>query len=96
MVLGGRLGQNLQRSVRVCIFNWEGTLDLNFSLSGWRSDARDCLVLAMTTPLLSANFRHNVGKCMRLEGNETRDNNTLHTEPRAARLLETMMFAAAR
>ena len=24
------------------------------------------------------------------------DNNTLHTEPRAARLLETMMFAAAR
>ena len=26
----------------------------------------------------------------------TRDNNTLHTEPRAARLLETMMFAAAR
>ena len=25
-----------------------------------------------------------------------RDNNTLHTEPRAARLLETMMFAAAR
>ena len=27
---------------------------------------------------------------------QTRDNNTLHTEPRAARLLETMMFAAAR
>jgi len=27
---------------------------------------------------------------------ETRDNNMLHTEPRAARLLETMMFAAAR
>ena len=27
---------------------------------------------------------------------ETRDNNTLHTEPRAARLLETMIFAAAR
>ena len=27
---------------------------------------------------------------------ETRDNNTLHKEPRAARLLETMMFAAAR
>ena len=26
----------------------------------------------------------------------TRDNNTLHTESRAARLLETMMFAAAR
>ena len=26
----------------------------------------------------------------------SRDNNTLHTEPRAARLLETMMFAAAR
>ena len=25
-----------------------------------------------------------------------RDNNTLHTEPRAARLLETLMFAAAR
>ena len=25
-----------------------------------------------------------------------RDNNTLHTEPRAARLLESMMFAAAR
>ena len=25
-----------------------------------------------------------------------RDNNTLHTEPRAARLLETMVFAAAR
>jgi hypothetical protein len=24
------------------------------------------------------------------------DNNTLHTEPRAARLLETMIFAAAR
>ena len=28
--------------------------------------------------------------------NKTPDNNTLHTEPRAARLLETMMFAAAR
>ena len=27
---------------------------------------------------------------------KTRDNNTLHTEPRAARLLETMIFAAAR
>ena len=27
---------------------------------------------------------------------QTRDNNTLHTEPRAARLLETMIFAAAR
>ena len=27
---------------------------------------------------------------------ESRDNNTLHTEPRAARLLETMTFAAAR
>ena len=27
---------------------------------------------------------------------EARDNNTLHTEPRAARLLETMIFAAAR
>ena len=27
---------------------------------------------------------------------QTRDTNTLHTEPRAARLLETMMFAAAR
>ena len=26
----------------------------------------------------------------------TRDNNALHTEPRAARLLETMIFAAAR
>ena len=26
----------------------------------------------------------------------SRDNNTLHTEPRAARLLETMIFAAAR
>ena len=25
-----------------------------------------------------------------------RDNNTLHTEPRAARLLKTMIFAAAR
>ena len=27
---------------------------------------------------------------------QTRDNNTLHTEPRAARLLETVIFAAAR
>ena len=27
---------------------------------------------------------------------KTPDNNTLHTEPRAARLLETMIFAAAR
>ena len=27
---------------------------------------------------------------------QTPDNNTLHTEPRAARLLETMIFAAAR
>ena len=27
---------------------------------------------------------------------KARDNNTLHTEPRAARLLETMIFAAAR
>jgi hypothetical protein len=26
----------------------------------------------------------------------SRDNNTLHTEPRAARLLEALMFAAAR
>jgi hypothetical protein len=31
-----------------------------------------------------------------LIGTRSRDNNTLHTEPRAARLLETMMFAAAR
>ena len=29
-------------------------------------------------------------------GGKPSDNNTLHTEPRAARLLETMMFAAAR
>ena len=29
-------------------------------------------------------------------GANSPDNNTLHTEPRAARLLEAMMFAAAR
>ena len=27
---------------------------------------------------------------------KTSDNNTLHTDPRAARLLETLIFAAAR
>ena len=31
-----------------------------------------------------------------IQGQLRRDNNTLHTEPRAARLLETMIFAAAR
>ena len=35
------------------------------------------------------------GKSVRLQ-KDRRDNNTLHTEPRAARLLETMIFAAAR
>ena len=31
-----------------------------------------------------------------LRHKDRRDNNTLHTEPRAARLLETVIFAAAR
>ena len=33
---------------------------------------------------------------LRLPKHTPRDNNTLRTEPRAARLLKTMIFAAAR
>ena len=45
----------------------------------------------------NANLRWNVGLIsLGLKRTESRDNNALHTEPRAARLLETMLFAAAR
>ena len=46
-------------------------------------------------PQTVAQTTASVDKTCLVEANR-RDNNALHTEPRAARLLETMMFAAAR
>ena len=83
MPADGRIHQ-LQRTLTL---HWDGPKILRWELR------RD-----FPLSRLGKNLQHfsTSAKSTNNTGGQPRDNNTLHTEPRAARLLETMAFAAAR